>query len=245
MVPVHFGRSDRVMFGMFTPAAGKRVRRGAVICNPWGVEAIRAHRSIKALADNLSRLGVDVFRFDYFGTGDSFGDGLSGSLDDWCSDTEQAMDELMSMAGVRKVALIGLRLGAHVAAAVSTSRKREVDRLVLWDPVVNGASYLEDLKQRKNAEAEGVLEMGGYVMSKDFEHQLREAMLDGVAGIRTPVLLALSTAEQLTAYTVPEGVPLTTEVKEGPACWLEERDFGAGAVPVELLRTIGAWVAQN
>lgn len=246
MIPVQFGRLDHMMFGVFTPAVGKRLRRGAVICNPWGVEAMRAHRSIRMLADILSRGGIDVLRFDYFGTGDSFGNGLTGSLEDWCSDTEMAVDELLNTAGVRKAALIGLRLGGYVSAVAASRLTRHVDRLVLWDPVVEGGAYLAELLHRRHsAETQAVFEVSGYPMPEEFQQELRTVRLAGLPARDIPVLAALSANNAQQSLTDLGGASLTMEVRESAACWLEESDFGAGAVPIELLQAIGLWLKQK
>ncbi|PZN27983.1 MAG: hypothetical protein DIU71_16660 [Proteobacteria bacterium] len=243
MMPIQFGRADRIMYGVFTPAVGKRLRRGVVLCNPLGVEAMRAHRSIRMLADVLARAGFDVLRFDYFGTGDSFGDGLSGSLEDWCADTELAVDELAEMAGVRKIALVGLRLGAYVAAVCAARLTRRIDRLVLWDAVVDGSAYLDELMLRGSAnDRHEVLEVGGYPVPQRLQQELRTVRFDGLPGRDMPVLAAWSERHDENVLREVMAGTLTSEVRESPACWLEENDFGAGAVPMDLLQTIGAWL---
>jgi pimeloyl-ACP methyl ester carboxylesterase len=45
---------------------------------------------------------------------------------------------------LRQVTLVGLRLGATIAAAVAATRS-DVDRLVLWDPVTDGAAYMQSV----------------------------------------------------------------------------------------------------
>src|SRR3954451_13983708 len=75
MTPLFFGSRARRLFGIYEPGrSGSRVPRAAVLCHPWGQEYIRAHRSMRRLANMLSATGRDTLRFDYFGTGDSAGD---------------------------------------------------------------------------------------------------------------------------------------------------------------------------
>ena len=71
------------------------------------------------LLEQLAAQGWHVLRFDYFGTGDSAGEFDEADLTGWEADIEQALDELLDMAGARKVALVGLRLGATLAARVA------------------------------------------------------------------------------------------------------------------------------
>jgi uncharacterized protein len=99
---------------------------------------------LRRLATNLSLAGHHVLRFDYFGVGDSAGEGEDGDLDGWYSDIEMAVDELLEMTRNSRVCLLGMRLGATLAANFAKSRK-EVDSLVLWDPVFAGREYLDEV----------------------------------------------------------------------------------------------------
>src|ERR1700755_3241688 len=42
-----------------------------LICNPFGYEALCAHRALRVLAERAALAGAHVLRFDYRGTGDS------------------------------------------------------------------------------------------------------------------------------------------------------------------------------
>jgi pimeloyl-ACP methyl ester carboxylesterase len=146
--PFFFGTSKQPLFGIYHPPAAKPARRTAVLlCNPLGQEAIRAHRIYRVMADRLSRSGFPVLRFDYFATGDSSGDCGEASLDRWVDDVLAAGEELADTAGVQRVAGIGLRLGANAVALASIRRPTALTDLVLWEPVVDGLAYLEELRQ--------------------------------------------------------------------------------------------------
>src|SRR5262245_860401 len=94
MTPLYFGSATRRLFGIYEPGTGgRRAPQAAVLCYPWGQEYIRAHRSMRRLAMMLSAAGRDTFRFDYFGTGDSAGDMVDGSVAGWEKDIEAAIDE--------------------------------------------------------------------------------------------------------------------------------------------------------
>jgi pimeloyl-ACP methyl ester carboxylesterase len=112
-----------------------------------GQEAIRAHRAIRQLGLRLARERFHALRFDLRGTGDSAGDFAGARLDAWIEDTRTAMDELRDRTGVQRVSLVGLRLGAALAWRASRGR-RDVDKIVLWEPVVSGARYVAELKRR-------------------------------------------------------------------------------------------------
>jgi pimeloyl-ACP methyl ester carboxylesterase len=95
------------------------------------------------LATQLERTGYAAQRFDFFGTGDSGGEGDDLDVAACLADIELAAAELIRLSGVTRLVLVGLRLGASLAALAA---ERLCPRhLVLWDPVVDGASYLREL----------------------------------------------------------------------------------------------------
>jgi hypothetical protein len=83
-----------------------------------------------------------VLHIDYDGTGDSSGgDGDPGRVEAWRRSIGAAV-ALMRAGGAPYVSLVGMRLGATLAASVSQDCKPE--GLVLWDPCDSGRSYLRE-----------------------------------------------------------------------------------------------------
>ncbi len=162
MIPLTFGPAERPLFGVFHPAQTPPEKtRGVLLCNPWGQEAIRAHRLLRVLADRLARSGLHVLRFDYFGTGDSAGDDEDGDLNGWAGDILQAHQTLLAQSSELtidkraediSITWIGARLGALLALQAAQTASIQLDQLLLWDPVLNGPSYL-DLLATKHAQA--------------------------------------------------------------------------------------------
>jgi pimeloyl-ACP methyl ester carboxylesterase len=107
---------------------------------------MRSHWSFRKLSAALAREGFDVFRFDYHATGDSSGDGREASTTRWVEDVKTAAEELRDVSGVKKVAVVGMRLGAALAAEACAGGL-SASPLVLWDPVVSGRSYLAELRR--------------------------------------------------------------------------------------------------
>lgn len=148
-----FGAAGRQLFGLYQPASPGVDRRHAVLlCPPFGQEAIRAQRMFRVLAERLSREGFHVMRFDYLGTGDSDGDDDAFSLDDWTRDIQQAAAELTRRSGMARCSWLGLRLGASLAALASEQASSPPDKLILWDPILEGAPYLTELAWAHHAE---------------------------------------------------------------------------------------------
>jgi pimeloyl-ACP methyl ester carboxylesterase len=133
--PVAIGES----FGWLHHADGDR---GVVMCASIGYEGLCAHQSWRVLADRLAAAGLPTLRFDYPGEGDSLGDPADPALvDSWREQIHMAVRWMREAIGVREVTLVGLRLGAALAAEVGG-----VERLVQIAPVVKGSSYLRELK---------------------------------------------------------------------------------------------------
>lgn len=145
MTPFYFGASNRQLYGAYDPpAAGGR--RAALFCQPWAREYLLAHPTVRLAARALARAGWHALRFDYSGTGDSAGSDQDVSLEQWQEDIRTAIRELQDVAGVQRVTLIGMRLGGALAAMVAASN-RDIERLVLWDPVIDGGRHVNALRE--------------------------------------------------------------------------------------------------
>jgi uncharacterized protein len=248
MNPVGFGTRDRRLFGVYSPAAGRRTRRAVVICPPLGQEYLRAHRSSRLLAQQLADTGHDVLRFDYYGTGDSGGDTSEITLDGMAQDAVEAVAEVADLAGARRVTLIGMRLGCLVAARVLAAGGRlRPDRVVLWDPVRSGADWLREVvppvppwRRSARRRADPVSGVSAALAAELSE--AGEGEYDIIAGIGS--LLVVSDAEShrpLRQRLLDRGWTGRYECEEGPPCWVEEGDLGVGVVPVGILQRITDW----
>lgn len=186
MLPFFFGSAERRLFGVYEPAQRRRdAPRAVLLCNSWGPEYLSAHHALRVLAQRLCAAGFDTLRFDYFGEGDSGGDTTDADLDGWKQDIATAVAELKAMSTAPRVVLLGLRLGASLAADVAPALASEIDRLVLWDPIVDGANYLTELdpsvmqsrmEDRLFSPAQGrsaTTELRGHLVSSAFVKGLR------------------------------------------------------------------------
>lgn len=143
--PFHFGSGTQRLFGAYhQPIGDVRLPAGVVLCYPAAHEYIWAHRAFRQLAEQLAAAGLHVLRFDYFATGDSAGEAYEGSLSTWTENIAVAIDELKEMTGLTTVSLAGLRIGATLAARAAHTRN-DIDRLVLWDPIVSGSTYFDEV----------------------------------------------------------------------------------------------------
>src|SRR5215470_155948 len=121
--PIYFGDAHTRLFGWIHRPT-RQVRTTAVLlCNPLGDDIVRAHRSLRHLAEDLCSAGFPVLRFDFHGTGDSAGSERDpGRVAAWRRDVGTAIDELRARTGADEVAIVGLRLGGTIAADVASQR---------------------------------------------------------------------------------------------------------------------------
>lgn len=261
MTPLFFGSSKRRLFGVYSPARAIPGRnRAALLCYPWGNEYINAHRSFVRLAAMLADRGYHVLRFDYFATGDSSGETEEATLAGWREDIATAFEELRDMSGVERVSLVGLRVGATLAAEIVAEGDLETDTLVLWDPVVSGAEYVESLFQRaarmqylnpplkaSEADARNGREIMGFPLTDGLRQELERLDLTGLfPGLRRPPLVI--TSEPLASHpglvetlqAQHDGAEMETFEDHRP--WTENWPVDTGRLPTLVLERIANWM---
>jgi alpha-beta hydrolase superfamily lysophospholipase len=147
---LYFGPPDRPLAGFHHAPAAERDRRCAVVlCPPIGYEHILAYRTLCHLAERLAEAGFHVLRFDYDGAGDSAGsDGDPDRVRAWLASIDAASREARALSGASALALVGLRLGATLAA-VAAAKGVAADSLVLWAPVSTGRGYVRELRAHR------------------------------------------------------------------------------------------------
>lgn len=146
MIPKFFGEAGRQLFSIYHPPVTSGGREaGAVLCHAGPQDYRHTHWAFRKLAGLLAKEGMHVLRFDYYATGDSAGESIEGSLGQWTADIATAVQELQDLSGLRRVSLVGMRLGGSLAARACAAGLRVRD-LVLWEPVVHGSDYLRQLE---------------------------------------------------------------------------------------------------
>ena len=197
--PTWFGPPAKPLFGMLHVPERKEARGGVVICPPLGREHVTTYRGVKQLAERLCASGLVVLRFDYAGTGDSFGDQQTpNAAAEWISNIGMALDYL-HCSGVQEVALAGLRAGALLAALASREHSN-LRGLALWDPVRQGRQYVREQRATQRLVSQGstaetdveCTELLGCILHNSTLAQLNDMDLAAALdGIEIPVLMAL------------------------------------------------------
>lgn len=149
-VPFFFSRGTTSLFGVLHEPTAVRRPVGLVMSHPLAEEKLWSHRVFVSMARQLAADGYPVLRFDYMGAGDSTGRSDEVDLGSQLADLATAVETLATRsAGLHHIGLIGLRLGATVAALTMEAAERgeapailRGSPLVLWDPVLDGSAYL-------------------------------------------------------------------------------------------------------
>jgi alpha-beta hydrolase superfamily lysophospholipase len=243
-----FGPRHRPLFGWVHVPEGDACRGAVVLCPPLAREHTSAHYTYRLLAESLADAGLLCVRFDYDGTGDSAGsDADPGRVEAWLSSIGQAV-ELARVCGAPAVSIVGMRMGALLAAAWA-ARHDDTFALVLWDPCASGRAFVKEqtVLQRLRSDAPAasdpqVAELPGFVFGADTARDL--AALDG-AGAAARHALVLTRPER------PAPGPLLAalacaHLDQAPALGQErllDVEPLRQEIPVETLGAISTWLA--
>jgi len=135
-------RGDRAQRGR-----GEGTHECAVIASPIHEEKKSAHRPLVDLARALAGCGVPCLRFDYVGTGDSSGEPAAVTLGSMTDDLRAAVEHAKRVSATEVVHLVGVRLGADIAALLA-EEDPGIRSIVLVVPVVQGARYVREMRIR-------------------------------------------------------------------------------------------------
>ena len=200
-----FGSIERQLFASYHPPANAGGQTLTILCAPIFAEYNRTHAIFRKLSVSLASHGHHVIRFDYSGTGDSFGSLESSTVNDWTNDIQRVIQEGIDLTGCSRVRLLGVRIGA-LLACTSVNKVKEVDRLVLWDPVCDGSEYFRSLQMR----LESTLSHNQFVSRGDrlkakrnySGYNLSEKMVDGIRSMDTSAYTGISSDKLRVVRTV-------------------------------------------
>lgn len=256
MTPFFFGPAERRLYGVYhPPAPANRTALQVLLCAPFGQEAVRTHRLHRLLAEQLARQGFHVMRFDYHGTGESSGEDTEGSLAQWQEDILAAQEELGRRTRARETVWVGARLGGTLALLASARSATPPLRIVLWEPVLDGPTYVQELAvahvkhtfdpfiHRHKPQAELRHEALGIGVSDAWLTEMRSVSLERihpsclqacyhVATAPTPAAQRLS--ERLQAH----GADWRYLPTQAHMDWHTEEAGGSALAPPELLRLL-------
>jgi len=143
--PFFFPNGSYNLFGILHEPETVPNGEGFVFCHPFAEEKLWSHRVFVNFARELAKIGYTILRFDYMGHGDSDGKFVESSIETRIADIKCALQLVRGKFGPEiKISLLGLRLGATLAALVA-EEESDVNRLILWDPIINGQKYMKQM----------------------------------------------------------------------------------------------------
>lgn len=258
VVPI--GTAHRPMAGILTERVP--VRSSLLLCRPIGLAAVRTTPMYRVMAERLDRDSVATLRFDYYGTGDSAGDEGDQSLDSWSGDVLSAHQFLVDNLS-KAPAWFGMRLGANIALHAVSSARVPPARLILWDPILDGVSYLQKIlaaHRREVADGKGirwqqVLAKGiepepvlpgnvlGFQFGAELVRQLEGLSLGAITmALRreVPVTLAVRPADAAALRSTFDSQLLDVVEIDPQPDWSTSRADGTPVAPPDIFRTLRA-----
>lgn len=229
MAPGFFGVDDRRLFCVRHLPREGCVDAVVLMCPPLLHEHMRSYRFFSQVAGIIADRGMACLRFDYYGTGDSEGDESAFDPESASRDLALAAAAARSVAPGAPLYLMATRASALFAWRQAASLGAAA--LWLWQPVVDGARYVETLRKRDASERNSRLryprargaapatpdDLMGYRLPAGFPAQMQALRLDGDPGV--PVALFDTAAGgdgQVHAdarFVLPEGLQRwTTEI---------------------------------
>lgn len=253
-MPLWFGPEHRRLFGWVHRPVGPP-RGTVVLCPPFGLEGVAAHRSFRACAGRMAAAGWVAVRFDYDGTGDSVGDdGDPDRVEAWTASVLEAV-RLARRVAPGPTTVVGMRLGATIAA-VAASRLVEAHPLaglVLWDPCASGRSYLREQQALRffslgqHQRDDGAVEAPGVLFRPDTVGALRALALprcDGPLAERVLVLPRAGRTPSRGLVEVFDGHDVEWSVAEGQEDLVDVEPFAA-QVPVRTTEAVVSWLDRT
>ncbi|HEX7793218.1 MAG TPA: alpha/beta hydrolase [Vicinamibacterales bacterium] len=248
--PHFFGAIDAPLFGCYhAPSSRQQARQGVLLCHPLGHEYMACYRTIRQAAVRLAQAGAGVLRFDFYGAGDSAGDASDGCPSRWVGDVATATAELQKRLGDERVAFAGLRLGASLALlALQDQRAAATTALILWDPIVNGPAYIEELTalQKQRFRRSSLDEVIGFPFASKLRGELERLDLLQVGRTARHVLIIETGSprpetERLAARLRTLGATVDLRPVTGDAFWHEPNK---SSVPASVIQSMVTWVRQ-
>ena len=250
--PIWFGPTDLPLFGwLHLP---QEANAGVVLCRPIGLEAVSAQRAYRCLAEKLADKGFVTLQFDYTGTGDSAGDPADVvGIGTWLSDIGAAID-CVRKTGVSRVGLIGLRLGATLAA--NAAADNDIEALVLWDPCETGHGFLREQRMLAavigatpggDSASEGAVEIPGLLLPKDLAEAIGALELDDSASAAARRLLLLTRPDRPSSARILKWLS-AQDVEHGDAVGQDQFvdiEPGAAVLPEQVIVDIVSWLSRT
>lgn len=236
---------DRCFGWLHSPEEQPARKVGVVIVPGVGRDARCGHKPLRLLAEQLAAMGFPVLRYDHPGQGDSLplAEGEE-ALEAWTDGVARAAKALREAAGLDEVVLVGLRLGATLAALAQA----EAAGIVLLAPVILGRRWLRELKVAGavggtgSLEGAEIFEAEGLSLAADTFGRISAIDLTAVHATAPKVLMAAQTeaSDLLGEHLTSLGAAVTRS--DFPGYDLLFEDAHSNQAPAEVFGRVTAWM---
>ncbi len=124
-----------------SPDPGGECHGAFIYIHPFGDEMNKSRRMAAMQARAFAAMGFGVLQMDLFGCGDSSGEFRDARWDIWKGDLAAARNWIGNHVAA-SVSLWGLRLGGLLALDFAMDPANEIDKIILWQPVLSGKSFM-------------------------------------------------------------------------------------------------------
>ncbi|MCX7795730.1 MAG: alpha/beta fold hydrolase [bacterium] len=193
-IPVVFGREGRRLVGIFHIADCKVKNPGVVLFHGFTGNKIEPHRLFVKIGRRLASSGINVLRFDFYGSGDSEGEFIEMTFSGEVEDAFTAVDFLKQQSYVdsSRIGILGLSMGGAIASYVAGDRG-DIKSTVLLSAVANLSPLAERIKTQYPEErirADGFVDYAGWQLSINFIEELPNICpVDKIKNFRGPVFI--------------------------------------------------------
>lgn len=187
------------VFAIYRIPVSQPVERAVLFLPPFGEEMNKSRRMFTLAAQALAEHGTASLILDLHGTGDSAGEFAEARWETWRADVAVACGWLRNQ-GSRRIVLAGLRMGALLALDAAFTMP-EVERIVLWQPVMAGDAMLTQFLRtdvvaqmlaqadarsstdalRKRLQSGETVEVAGYALAPELVSALESLKLESLA----------------------------------------------------------------
>ncbi len=152
--PAFIKGSKGALFALHHPPTQILDSTECIVTVPSFAEEMNRCRYMQTMmAQALNEQGHALVSVDPYGTGDSTGDFAEATWEQWIEDTIDAVFYAKEL-GYKKVSFLAVRLGALLAMAAAPAIQ-DLQRMIFWQPVINGKASLNQFLRIKIAASIG------------------------------------------------------------------------------------------
>ena len=141
--------------------------------HPFFEERKWAHRFSFQLSCAFKKIGIDIERFDYYGTGEAEGNFEDVSFDSLQNSIQQNLTD-------DSYCLIGTRLGATLAFICMNQMSIKVEKLIMINPIIQGNDYINYIYRQQNIKN---------LLTGNFKEETDQKEYVNIEGFKTNILL--------------------------------------------------------